>query len=101
MKEQLHAIHNTITGIFEYNTTTYLIYKDNVEKALDLIKTISESNNAMLQNWKTMATTELQKELNTRLSDKFLSLSPEEQKSELKFSKMSVSMMIMNVIMYL
>lgn len=101
MKEQLQTIHNTINGIFEYNPDTYLIYKSNVEKALELIKSVPEGNNVMLKNWKEMATNELQKELNTRLSASFLSLSPEEQKSELKFSKMSVSLIIMNVIMYL
>ena len=101
MKEQLQEIHNAITAMFEYNIDSYKTYKANVERALNLIQSIPETKSGMLKNWKDMATVELQKELNTRLSDKFLLLSPEEQKSDLKFSKMSVSMMIMNIIMYI
>ncbi len=101
MKEKLQALHNSINNMFEYNSITYKTYKINVESALTLIKSIPETNNLMLKNWREMAISELQKELDTRLSRNFLSLTPEEQKSVLKFSKMSVSMVIMNVIMYL
>ena len=101
MKDQLQAIHNSINSMFEYNSGTFKTYRTNVETALTLIKAIPDTQNIMLKNWKEMASNELQKELSTRLADKFLSLTPEEQKSELKFSKMSVSLMIMNVIMYL
>ena len=101
MKEQLHEIHNAINNIFEYNIGSYKNYKILVEKALELIRMIPEDSNAMLKSWKTMAMDELQKELNGRLSDKFVLLSPDAQKTELKFSKMAASVVLMNIIMHL
>jgi len=101
MKEQLQEIHNYINGIFNYNIETYKSYKNKVENALSLIKSIPDSGNVMLTNWKMMGVEELQKELNNRLSDSFIELSPEEQKSALKFSKMAVSIVLMNIIMHL
>jgi hypothetical protein len=101
MKSRLQEIHNQINDIFNYNIETYRIYKTNVEEALELIKSIPDQNNLMLTNWKNMGVDELQKELNGRLSADFLNLSPDDQKSTLKFSKMAVSVVLMNIIMHL
>lgn len=101
MKEKLQEIQSTINNIFDYNIDTYKAYKSHVENALSLITSIPDSGNIMLQNWKTMAVDELKKELSGRLSDSFMLLSEDEQKSEFKFSKMAVSMILMNIIMYL
>ena len=101
MKDELQSIHDSINTIFDYNVDSYKIYKSYIKNALILIRSIPDSKNVMLQNWKAMAIDELQKELNNRLSDKFILLSAEGQKNELKFSKMAASMMIMNVIMHL
>lgn len=101
MKEKLQEIHKAMDSIFDYNFDNYTIYKGYVEQALALIKTIPDSKNNKLQHWKTMVVDELQKELNDRLSGDFKNLSPDEQKSNLKFSKMSVSLLLMNVIMHL
>jgi hypothetical protein len=101
MKEQLQEIQNSINNLFEYNLETYKKYRTHVESALGFIKSIPDSNNTTLKSWKDLAMDELQKELSGRLSDTFVHLTPEEQKSELKFSKMAVSVVLMNIIMHL
>jgi hypothetical protein len=100
-KKELQDIQDTVNNMFEYNLNTYATFKVNVEKALAIIKSIPDSKNIMLQNWKNLAIEELMKELNGRLSTKFFSLHPDQQKSELKFSKSAVSLTLMNVIMHL
>lgn len=101
MKEQLRDIQDKINNTFEYSTEAYLMYQAYVRKALDLLKAYPTTNDIMLENWKILAIEELEKELNSRLSEKFLQLHPDQQKSELKFSKSSISLTLMNVIMHL
>lgn len=101
MKSRLLEINNQINDIFNYNIDTYRSYKAYIEEALELIQSIPDQHNLMLVNWKNMGTEELQKELNGRLSESFMNLPPDEQKSALKFSKMAVSVVLMNIIMNL
>ena len=99
MKEKLQEIQSAINNMFNLDSVS--IYKANIEEALELIKTIPFSHNVMLENWKTIAVSELQKEFDNRFSNYFYKLSPEEQKAEFKFSKITVTNILMNIIMNL
>ena len=101
MKERLQEIQNSITSIFDYNLNSIQSYKNSVEEIVGLIQTMPDSHNVTLEYWKGLAIEELQKELNSRFAEKFYKLSTEEQKSEFKFSKITVSNVLMNIIMNL
>jgi hypothetical protein len=101
MKEKLQEIHGSINNIFSFSLDSVSIYKRNIEEALELIRTIPFSHNVMLENWKAIAISELQKELDNRFSNYFNILTPDEQKAEFKFSKITVTNILMNIIMNL
>lgn len=101
MKRELQEIHTSVSNVFDITTEAIDSYKKNIEDAIKLIRKIPVTDNVMLENWKLLATDELKKELDNRLAARFHNLTAAEQKAELKFSKITVTNVLMNIIMNL
>jgi hypothetical protein len=101
MKEQLQNILTEINNTFDYSNEAFNSYKKLVENALQILQSLPRSSNLMLENWRTIGIEEIEKELKNRLSDNYLTLHPDQQHSEFKFSKSKVSMTLTNILMHL
>jgi hypothetical protein len=101
MKKELQEIHTFVNNVFDPSAESIAVYKGKIEEAIRLIEKIPFSNNVLLENWKTLAVDEFHKELNDRFSEKFNRLLSAERKAELKFSKITVANILMNIIMNL
>ena len=101
MKEQLQNILSDINNTFDYSIDAFANYKKRVEEALKILKSMPNSSNLMLENWKAIGIEEIEKEVKNRLSENYLTLLPDQQRSEFKFSKSKVSMTLTNILMHL
>jgi hypothetical protein len=75
-----------------------MLVKQCAEK-LDAYK--PDRSNPMLEAWLNAGLEEINKELQTRLSVGFSSLSPDKQKTEFMYSRSTVSLALTNIIMNL
>ncbi len=98
MNTRLTEIQNTINGFYLYDDQVARKYISLIEEAVEIIRGIEAAPTSMLDNAKTEALNELCNELASRMNDGFFHANPERKKSELKISKMLVTVAIGNVI---
>jgi hypothetical protein len=102
MKSELQSILNKINAFDQYSPEKFNDFRNLVKLCVEKLQTLSsEEPSPMLATWISMGLEELRKELNTRLSDQFISLSIDRQKTEFAYARSTVSMTLMNIIMHM
>ena len=98
-KMELQQILNQVNNATVDQFTEYVSI---VKQAIEKLQSIQqEDKSPMLDAWLGMGLEEMRKDLSQRLNGNFLSLPLDKQKTELMYSKSTVSMSLTNVLMHL
>ncbi len=98
MEARLNEIQDTINGFYLYDDDVARKYISLIEEAIEIIRNIEAAPTSLLDNAKISATYELSNELASRMNESFFHANLERKKSEIKISKMLVTVAIGNVI---
>jgi hypothetical protein len=100
MKPELQIILNRINSLSSNSAESFNEFRNLVRRAIDVLQVLEgEDKTPVLSAWISMGLEEIKKELNNKLTDKFVELPDDRQRSELMYSRSTVSMAITNIIM--
>jgi hypothetical protein len=101
-KSELQGLLNNINNIVFSNEDKIYEYISLLKQCVEKLQTLqNEDKSPMLDAWLSMGLVEIKKELDNKFNNGFDKLTGDKQKTELMYSRSSVTMALTNILMHL
>jgi hypothetical protein len=101
-KSELQELINNINNLLFSGEEKIQLYISLLKQCVEKLQTLqNEDKSPMLDAWLSMGLQEIRKELNEKFGNGFENLSSDKQKSELMYSRSTVTIALTNILMHI